>query len=139
MYGSESWPLSKKDESLLQIFERRILRRIDGPINEGGMWRIRYNNELHKLYNEPDTVRVIKMGRLRWLGHLFRLQELDPCRKLTLHKPEGTGRVGKPRARWLESVETDLKKMDVKNWRRKAQDREQWRTILKEAKVHQGL
>jgi hypothetical protein len=42
------------------------------------------------------------------------MQELDPCRKLTLYKPEGTRRVGKPRARWLESVETDLKKMDIK-------------------------
>jgi hypothetical protein len=84
------------------------------------------------------TVRVIKIGRLRCLGHLFRMQELDPCRQLTLHKPEGTRRVGQPTARWLESVETDLKKTGVKNWRRKAQDREQWRTILKEAKVHQG-
>jgi hypothetical protein len=55
MYGSESWPLSKKDESPLQIFERRILRRIYGPVNEGGIWRIRYNNELYKLYNEPDS------------------------------------------------------------------------------------
>jgi hypothetical protein len=85
------------------------------------------------------TVRVIKIGRLRWLGHLFRMQELDPCRELTLYKAEGTRRVGKPRARWLESVETDLRKMGVKNWRRKAQDRKQCRTILKKAKIHQGL
>jgi hypothetical protein len=39
--------------------------------------------------------------------------------------------------RWLESIEEDLKKMGVRNWRRKSQDREQWRTILEEAKVHQ--
>jgi hypothetical protein len=82
---------------------------------------------------------VIKTGRLRWLGHLFRMQELDPYRKLTLHKPEGTRRVGKARARWLESVHTDLRKMGAKIWRRKAQDRDQWRTILKEAKVRQEL
>jgi hypothetical protein len=54
-YGSERWPLSEKDKNLLQLFERRILRRIYGPINEGGIWRIRYNNELHKLCKEPDT------------------------------------------------------------------------------------
>jgi hypothetical protein len=53
--GSGSWSLSKEEENLLQIFERRILRRIYGPINEGGIWRIRYNNGLYKLYNEPDT------------------------------------------------------------------------------------
>jgi hypothetical protein len=29
--------------------------------------------------------------------------------------------------------------MDVKNWRGKTQDGEEWRAILKEAKVHQGL
>jgi hypothetical protein len=67
------------------------------------------------------------------------MQELDPCRKLTLHKPEGTRRVGKPRARWLESVETDQRKTGVKSCRRKAQDRQQWRATLKEEKVHRGL
>jgi hypothetical protein len=55
MYGSESWPLSKNDEILAQIFERRILRRIYGPINEGGIWRTRYNTEPYTLYNEPDS------------------------------------------------------------------------------------
>jgi hypothetical protein len=70
MYRSESWPLSKKDENILQIFEIIILRRICGPVNEGGMWRIRYNNELYKLYNETDIIRVIKIERLRWLGHI---------------------------------------------------------------------
>jgi hypothetical protein len=52
--------LSKKDESLFQTFERRILRRLYGPINEGGIWRIRHN-ELYKFYNEPDIVRMIKI------------------------------------------------------------------------------
>jgi hypothetical protein len=36
-------------------------------------------------------------------------------------------------------VEEDLKNMDVRNWRRKSQDREQWRTNLEEAKVDQEL
>jgi hypothetical protein len=82
---------------------------------------------------------VIKIGRLRWLGHLFRIEELDPCRKLTLQKLSGTRGVGKRRVRWLESVETDLRKMGVKNLRRNTQDKEEWRTILQEAKVHRGL
>jgi len=43
------------------------------------------------------------------------MQELDPCRKLTLLKPEGTQSVGKPKVRWLESVEEDLKKMGTGN------------------------
>jgi dissimilatory sulfite reductase (desulfoviridin) alpha/beta subunit len=76
---------------------------IYGPFNYIGIWRTRYNSELYKLCDEIDLVKVIKLGILRWLGHLFRMQELDPCRKA-----EGSC-VGKPKLRWLESVEKDLK------------------------------
>jgi len=81
---------------MLRIFEGRTLRMIYGPVKDNGMWRTRYINELYTMYNELDIVKVIKIGRLRWLGHLFRMQKLNPCRKLTLFKPEGTQLVGKP-------------------------------------------
>jgi hypothetical protein len=80
---SVCWSLSKKEGNMLQILER-TLRMIYGPINNNGIWRTRYNNELYTLYNKFDTVKVIKIGRFRWLGHLFRMQELDPL------IPEGT-------------------------------------------------
>jgi hypothetical protein len=47
--------------------------------------------------------------------------------------------MGKPKLRWLNSVEEYLKKMDVRNWKRKSQDRKKWRTISEEARVHQEL
>jgi hypothetical protein len=72
------------------MFERKILRRISGPIKENGVRRSRYNHELDKLCNTPDVVKVIKGGQLRQLQHLFRMHEQNPCRKLSLHKPEGT-------------------------------------------------
>ena len=60
------------------------------------------------------------------------MQELDPCRKLAILKPEGN-------LKWLESAEEDQKKVDVRNRKRKQQDREQWVAILGEAKVHQAV
>jgi hypothetical protein len=39
MYGIESWPLKRKDESMVRIFARWILRRICSPIKENGIWR----------------------------------------------------------------------------------------------------
>ena len=122
-----------------RIFVRKILRLIYGPVNDNGIWRIRCISELCTIYSEPYIVKVVKIGRLRCLKHLFRMQELDRCRKYTLLKPEGTRRVGKPELRWLESVEEDLKTMGVRNWRRKSRDRDEWRTILEEAKVHREL
>jgi hypothetical protein len=82
---------------VLGIFEREILRIIYGPINDNGIWRTCYNNAFYALCDELDVVKVIKIGRLRWLGHLFRVQELDLRRKIIRLKAEGTRRVGKPK------------------------------------------
>jgi hypothetical protein len=67
------------------------------------------------------------------------MQEMDRCRGRTVLKPEDTGRVGKPKLKWLDSFEVDLKEKGVRNWRRKSLDRDQGRTILKEPEVHRGL
>jgi hypothetical protein len=91
------------------------------------------------LCKKSDIVTVIKIGKLRWLGHLFRMQEFNSCTKFILTKSEGTRHVGKPRLRWLNLVEKDLKDMGVRNWRYKLKDQEQWRNILEEFKVHQAL
>jgi hypothetical protein len=72
-----------KDESILLIFERKLLKRIYGPIKENGIWRSRYSHELYKLRNEADVVKVIKIGWLRRLRHFSRMQEQNTCRKLT--------------------------------------------------------
>jgi hypothetical protein len=42
-YASESWTLAKKSELALDAFERKVLRRIIGPMKENKAWRIRYN------------------------------------------------------------------------------------------------
>jgi hypothetical protein len=48
-------------------------------------------------------------------------------------------RKGRPRLRWLDDVESDLKKMKVKGWKEKIRNREQWRLVVKETKAHPGL
>jgi hypothetical protein len=65
MYGAETWVLSKADELCHGVFERKILRRIYGPICEEATWKSIYNEELYCLYNETDLVTTIKITRLR--------------------------------------------------------------------------
>jgi hypothetical protein len=55
----------------------------------------------------------------------------EPLQELTLHKPEGTRRVGRPAIRCLYSAEDGSKTMGFRNWRRKSQDRDQWRAIVR--------
>ena len=77
---------------MLRIFERRILRMISGPVNGNAICRTRCHSELYTVHSEPDKGRLAKIERLRWLGQPFKIQEHDPCRKLSklsLLTPEG--------------------------------------------------
>ena len=47
-------------------------------------------------------------------------------------------RKGRPRLRWMNDV-ADLRAMKIRQWTEKAEDREQWRLVVKEAKTHPGL
>ena len=46
---------------------------------------------------------------------------------------------GRPKMRWLDNVSMDLRKMDVKEWRDRARNREAWRHTVEEDKAHPGL
>jgi hypothetical protein len=99
MYGAEIWDLNKVDELRLGVFERKILKRNYGPICEEARWRLRYNEELYCLSDETDLVTTIKITRLRWAGHILRMQDNLPCKKITLEKPKGRRRAGRPNLR----------------------------------------
>ncbi|PSN52586.1 hypothetical protein C0J52_22330 [Blattella germanica] len=62
-------------------------------------WRIKYNNEIYSSFSDVDIVKHIKISRLRWSGYTIRMEEDNPARKLTLLKPEGSRRVGRPKLR----------------------------------------
>jgi len=51
------------------------LRAIFGPTNDSGEWRIKYNKELYAFYKESDIVTYIKINRLKWAGHVIRMEE----------------------------------------------------------------
>ena len=138
LYGAESWCLTARETERLEVWERKILRKIYGPICDNGEWRIRTNLELKTLYKEPDIVTEIKRARLRWIGHLERMSNERSTKKIYSNKPEGCRQVGRPRLRWIDDVRTDIRRLGVRNWKAKAQDRKGWKKLLSEAKVLHG-
>jgi len=109
-YSSENWTLTAKDENSLRTFERQVLRKIFGLVNIDNIWRKRNNTEIDKLIEGADIVRFIKAQRIKWLGHIQRMDQARPTRKLLDWRPMGTRPVGRPRQRWQEDVMEDLKK-----------------------------
>jgi hypothetical protein len=59
-YGAETWTLTVTEENALRMFERKIVRRIYGPVMENNVWRTRYNEELNTLLKEEDIVCMYK-------------------------------------------------------------------------------
>jgi len=98
-YGAETWVLSEQDEHFLSIFERKILRRIYGPVIDGGRWRIRMNQELYKLCGENDIMKFCKLSRLRWAGHVIRQDDDGLSRRVFLSEPGGKRPRGRSRLR----------------------------------------
>jgi hypothetical protein len=48
--------------------------------------------------------------------------------------------VGRPRTRWADAVQRDaLQLLGVRGWRRRAENRDEWRHALREAKARKGL
>ena len=54
-------------------------------------------------------------------------------------KPYGTRPKGRPRLRWEDNVRNDLRKMGVKNWKQRAQERKKWIEITEQTKTHKEL
>ena len=75
LYGYETWSLTSREERRLRVFENRVLRRVFGPRRDDvtGEWRKLHNEELNDLYCSTNIVRVIKSGRIRWVGHVARM------------------------------------------------------------------
>ena len=117
------------------IFERKTLRRIYGPDQEGDIWRIRNNEELNRSINREHIVKFINAQRIRWQGHVKRMDVGAMPRKMMEGKLFIGQRRGRPPLRWMDDVVADLKAMKIKQWIEKTKDREQWRLVVEEAKA----
>jgi hypothetical protein len=73
---------------------------------------------------------------MRLLGHIERMEDNAMLKRMLKGRLYSKRR---PRMRWLDDVESDLKKTEVKGWKEKMRDRKQWRLVVEEAKAHPRL
>ena len=69
-----TWMLKETIINKLLVFERKILRKIFGPNNENGIWRIKTNQELNEIIKRRNIINFIRAQTLSWLGHIERMQ-----------------------------------------------------------------
>ena len=60
-------------------------------------------------------------------------------KKIFNTKPDGVRRVGRPKLRWEDGIDQDLRILEIENWKKVALDRDEWAKLLKKARANQWL
>jgi hypothetical protein len=92
------------------VFENRVLRRIFGPRWDEITRELRklHNKELSHLYCSPNTFRVIKSRKIRWVGHVARMGQRRGVYSVLVGKPKGERPLGRPKFKWEDNIKMDL-------------------------------
>jgi hypothetical protein len=123
-----------RKERRLRVFENRGPKRIfDTKRDEvTGNWRKLHNVELNDLYSSPNIVWVIKLGRIRWAGHVARMGESEGVYRALVGKREGKRPFGRSRRRWEDNIKMTLWEVECRDmdWMELAPDRNRWRALV---------
>jgi hypothetical protein len=134
-YGCETWSLTLREERRLR---NRVLRRVFGPkmdeVTEE--WRKLHKEELNDLYSLPNIVRVVKLRRMRWAGHVARRGEERGVHRVLVGKPERKRPLVRSGRRWENTIKMDVQEVEGGHgdWMELAQDRDGWRALVSTVK-----
>jgi hypothetical protein len=123
-----------REERRLSVFENRVLSRVFGPKRDEVTeeWRKLHNEELSDLYSLPKIVRVVKSRRMRWAGHVARMDEGRVMHRVLVGKPEGERPMGRTRRRWEDNIKMNVQEVGggCGDWMELAQNRDSWRAFV---------
>lgn len=126
MYGAETWAITKAQERKLEVAEMRMLRWMCGLTRRD---RVR-NERIRETVKVGPLGKKVQESRLRWFGHVERRDECYLGKKVEKLNIGGKRKVGRPKLRWRDKVEEDLRE---KGWRRReALNRGLWRGRIRE-------
>lgn len=125
LYACETWTLYRKDIQKLERFHQSKLRNILGI-----GWEDRItNNSVLARSNTASIESMILRHRLRWSGHVLRMDQ-DRLPHQLLYGELQTGRRprGAPKRRYKDQLKDTLKRtnISVETWEEVAMERAQW-------------
>ena len=129
LYGAECWSLTAKLKSKIQAAEMKVLRLIKGVTRRD---RLR-NTYIREELGCTAVLEDIERSKLRWYGHVSRMNDNRIAKKQLVWAPTGKRPVGRPRKRWLDGVSEAItrrgKTLREVEDTRLFEDRGGWRTF----------
>jgi hypothetical protein len=85
--------------------------------------------------NTRELITMIKSTKMRWAGHVARMEEERNAYRILVGKPEEKSPLGRPRRRWVDNIKTDLRQIEWDGMDRTnlSQDRDPWRALVNTA------
>ena len=87
----------------------------------------------------PTITETIRLTRLRWFGHVQRMEENRIPKRILYINLKTTRLRGRPRNRWQDEVREDRRIVGGEGWQEKVYDREEWKKLLRRARNHHIL
>ena len=88
---------------------------------------------------EENIVPFIKSQRLAWYGQVNRMEDDKNVKAVMKWNPVDRRSRGRPKTRWKDDVEADLRAMKITNWKTSIDDKLALKKIVERAKTHPGL
>lgn len=139
MYGSESWVDSNNLIHELEVADMKVLRMI-ACVSRWDQWENRITNEsIREDLNVDSVDEAARKSRLRWFGHVRRMNDDRLPKKILSAGVDGIRGRGRPRRRYLDSVKCDLRARGYE-WDRETEDltldRTKWRRVVRGVPVN---
>ena len=128
LYGSETWPMTVANRKRLQAAHHKWLRRILHV-----SWRDKIPNKtIRERTGQEDIENIIRKRRLKWMGHVCRMDEDRRVKQVMSWNSGGRRKRGRPRKNWPETIRDDLRCLEM-SWdeaEELAMDRDEWRRCV---------
>ena len=109
LHGAECWTVRTKEEKILKKTQMRVLRRIKGVTLRD---RVR-SVDIRKEQGVSSIQEKVREIRLRWYGHMQRMEENNEVRAVgDMRVPRKRPR-GRPRGRWMDGVRRDMQALRI--------------------------
>ena len=95
----------------MNICERKVYRRILGPV--------------YAIVKKPSITETVRLNKLRWFGHVQRMEENRIPKRVLFMNLEKTRLRGGPRNRWQVEVREDGRIVGGEGWLEKVYNREE--------------
>jgi hypothetical protein len=102
--------------------------------NKKENWRILTNKEIYAILKKRTRTETIKLRRLRWLGHVQRMEVNRIPKRVLYMNSESTAPKERPRNRWQDEVREDGRIVGGEEWQEKVYNKEEWKKLLRTAR-----